>query len=202
MKQYPRIPSAGKRLSLRLHTFDKQDGSNLRWGWSRKRGWYKYGTRKRMFDASDDQFGEAVELFYNTIAEPLERIIVQQWWSKAVVFAEFLGDRSFAGNHEPDDPKRLVVIDVSPHQRGILGPKDFLNLFGEFGPNYLGHIKWTADFINSIRKNEVDGVTFEGVVGKALVKKELIMYKAKTQAWRNGVMKKFGKLKGQEILES
>jgi hypothetical protein len=155
-----------------------------------------------MFDASDEQFGEAVELFKNTLAEPLERIIVQQRWPKAVVFTEFWGDKSFAGNHEPDDPKKLTVIDVSPHQRGILNPKQFLDLFEEFGPNYLGNIKWTSEFINNIKKSNVDGITFEGVVGKVFKKKELIMYKAKTQAWRNGVMKKFGEKEGKEIINS
>lgn len=33
--------------------FDKLDGSNLRFEWNKKQGWYKFGTRNRMFDRSD-----------------------------------------------------------------------------------------------------------------------------------------------------
>lgn len=202
MKQYPSIPGAGRRLGINLHTFDKLDGSNLRFEWSKKRGWYKFGTRRRMFDETDDQFGDAYPLFFDTLAEPLERIVVDKRWPKVVVFAEYWGSGSFAGYHEEGDEKFLTVIDVSPHQKGILPPKEFLNLFGEFGPNYLGHIRWNADFIRKVEESKVDGITFEGVVGKALKKKEVIMYKAKTKAWRSRVMTRFGSSKGQEIINS
>jgi hypothetical protein len=202
MKQYPSIPGVGDGVSMRLHTFDKIDGSNLRFEWSKKKQWYKFGTRKRLFDESDIQFGAALPLFMETLAEPLEKIIRKQRWDKVVVFAEFWGKNSFAGYHVDDDPKLLTLIDVSPHRKGILPPKDFLDLFGEFGPHYLGHIKWSHDFVSKVRRGEVENITFEGVVGKTINKKRIVMYKAKSQAWYDRVMNRFGKEQGTLIVNS
>ena len=46
MKQYETIPYYGDYLGPDIIAFDKIDGSNLRFEWSRKRGFYKFGTRK------------------------------------------------------------------------------------------------------------------------------------------------------------
>lgn len=202
MKRYPTIAHAGSGLSIKLHTFDKIDGSNLRFEWSKKKQWYKFGTRKRLFDESDEQFGEALPLFMETLSEPLEKIIRNQRWERVVVFAEFWGKQSFAGYHVDGDPKFLTLIDVSPYQKGILPPKDFLNFFGEFGPTYFGHLKWGADFINRVKKSEIEGITFEGVVGKTIKGKKITMYKAKTQAWYDKVFSRFDKQKAEQMVNS
>jgi len=203
MKQYPSIPGAGDGISMKLHTFDKIDGSNLRFEWSKKRRWYKFGTRKRLFDETDKQFGEAIPLFMGTLAEPLEKIIRKQLWQKVVVFAEFWGKRSFAGYHVDKDPKFLTLIDVSPHQKSILSPREFIDLFGEFGPNYLGCFKWGPEFVRQVKCGEIEGITFEGVVGKAVVgKNKVVMYKTKTQAWYDKVFNKFGMEEAKQIVNS
>ena len=44
MKSYPSIPKFSFG-DIKLHTFDKLDGSNLRFEWTKKKGWYKFGTR-------------------------------------------------------------------------------------------------------------------------------------------------------------
>ena len=80
-------------------------------------------------------------------------------------------------------------------------PKRFLELFGEFGPNYLGHLNWGADFIEQVRLNQINGITFEGVVGKSEQKNKIIMYKAKTQQWLDKVREKFAD-KADEIINS
>jgi len=200
MKSYPSIPKFLKG-SIKLHTFDKLDGSNLRFEWTRKRGWFKFGTRNRLFDESDDQFGEALPLFYRELAEPLERICVDEKWQKVVVFAEFWGKESFAGYHIEKDPKFLTVIDVSPHQRGILPPREFLKLFEEFAPYYLGEFNWTLGFVERVKLNEIEGITFEGVVGKVGQRNQIVMYKAKTQQWIDKVKNRFADL-AQEIIDS
>jgi hypothetical protein len=57
------IPSIPREFSeFEAYVFDKLDGSNLRFEWKRKGGWYKYGTRHRLFDATDPGFGSAIEL--------------------------------------------------------------------------------------------------------------------------------------------
>ena len=73
MKSYPSVASSrGSQFrAFKAHVFDKIDGSNLRFEWSPKRGWYKFGTRKRLFDETDEVFGPAVRLWKETFAEPL-----------------------------------------------------------------------------------------------------------------------------------
>jgi hypothetical protein len=200
MKTYPNIIKSDGRSGL-LHTFDKIDGSNLRWEFSKKRGWYKFGTRTRLFDESDLIFGEAISIFNNTMARSLEKIFDAQRWEKVVVFAEFWGDKSFAGVHEPNDPKFLTIIDVSLHQKGMLDPKEFVKLFGDFGPKYFGQIAWNKPFIDEVRSGKFD-VSFEGAVGKAVRNKQIVMFKTKTQAWIDKVKLRYDETKAKEIIES
>ena len=63
MKQYETIPYYGDNLGTEIIAFDKLDGSNLRFEYSKKRGFYKAGTRKMMIDSSHETFGFAVNLF-------------------------------------------------------------------------------------------------------------------------------------------
>ena len=51
MKEYPSIPY---RIhgDLDIIAFGKYDGSNIRAEWSQKKGFYKFGTRKRLLDES------------------------------------------------------------------------------------------------------------------------------------------------------
>jgi hypothetical protein len=206
MKTYPSIVHPlGKNVKPikgPLHTFDKIDGSNLRFEWSRSKGWYKYGTRRRLFDVSDPIFGPAIALFHSTLAEQLEIIIRQQKWISCVIFCEYYGPNSFAGIHEPNDEMKLVVIDVAPYKQGILEPKAFLKLFGPFGPKYFGLIDWNATFRQRITEGLIGGVSFEGVVGKRVDRNRLMMYKCKSQAWYDRVYEKYGLTEGKKLAES
>lgn len=187
MKRYPSIFKFPCEFSA--HVFDKLDGSNLRFEWSKKRGWYKYGTRKRMFDESDEVFGEAIPLFHQILANPIAKVANKKKWQKIVVFAEFWGKESFAGLHVKDDPKRLTLFDVSLHQKGFLPPAEFRKLFEGVvdTPFYLGRYNWNKNFIDRIREEGLEGITLEGVIGKGIVKNELVMAKAKTQVWLDKV---------------
>ena len=42
----------------------------------------------------------------------------------AVAYCEFMGKRSFAGYHYPDDPKKLILIDLNIHKKGWLPPHE------------------------------------------------------------------------------
>jgi hypothetical protein len=205
MKQYPSITNNnGKNYAdIVLATWDKIDGSNLRFEWNRKSGWYKYGTRNRLFDESDPTFGEAIQLFHNTMANDLEKIIKKQNWEQVIVFAEFCGDKSFAGQHEPDDPKRLTLFDVDVYKKGIISSKDFLKLFGDLPiPNYLGLIRWGRNFVEEVWLGNVEGITFEGVVGKTNEGYKIVMRKAKTQAWIDKVHALYSEAEAQKIIDS
>lgn len=207
MKTYPSIKRAtGKSFQeVKLHTFDKIDGSNIRAAWNKKRGWYKFGTRKRLLDETDEVFGGVVNLFRETLGEPLGRIARDEGWQSVVVFCEFWGPSSFAGLHVPDEPKKLTVIDVAPYKKGILQPKDFLDLFEEYGPTYLGKINWTRGFIERVKNDDVDGITFEGVVGKireSFKSNRIIMYKAKTNKWIQKVYDLYDNVQAEKIVNS
>jgi hypothetical protein len=197
MKSYPSIERF-KREPIKLHTFDKQDGSNLRFEYSKKRGWYKYGTRKRLFDETDPIFGEAIPLFHNTLADEIEKVLRAD---RAVVFGEFVGEKSFAGLHEKGDPKKIFIIDVAIYKKGIMPPDEFLDLFGNLAPKYLGNISWNQDFIRQVKAAELD-ITFEGVVGKRIKKKQLEMFKLKTDQWVKKVYDLYGKARGDMIVSS
>lgn len=203
MKTYPSIKKATSQSfrEMKLHTFDKLDGSNLRFEYNKKRGFYKYGTRKRLLGDDDEIFGPAIPLFRETIEEPLIRIIEKQGWQQVVVFCEYWGKESLAGRHKNDDPKTLTVIDVAVYKRGILPPVDFIKLFGEFGPKYLGKINWTRGFIEDVRAG-IDGITFEGVVGKEVENKRIVMYKAKTQQWIDKVRLLYAPDVAEKIINS
>lgn len=203
MKRYPSIiypPASG--LGQRLHTFAKLDGSNLRFEWSRKKSWYKVGTRRRLLDQTDPIFGPALPLFTNTLADDCARVCRDQRWQRAVVYCEYYGPNSFAGVHQPGDDMKLTVIDVAPYKKGLLPPKEFLKLFGRLGPHHLGLVKWNKEFADRVRRGEVEGASFEGVVGKAARGKKLLLYKAKTQQWKDRVKQLYSSEDATKILNS
>jgi hypothetical protein len=70
VKEYPSIQT-GCVQRFRAHIFDKLDGSNLRFEWTKKRGWFKHGTRTRLFDETDPVFGGAIAMFDNALAAPI-----------------------------------------------------------------------------------------------------------------------------------
>jgi len=202
MKSYPSIPRSSHEF--KAHTFDKIDGSNLRFEWNRKNGWIKYGTRNRLFDLTDEVFGNAIPLFHETMAETIHNIAKAERWESVIAFAEFWGRHSFAGIHFNDEPKYLTLFDVAPYKKGLLPPIDFRKLFEDKVPTakYLGNFNWTSDFRTRVWKKELDGITFEGVVGKAKDGKKIIMSKAKTQAWIESVKLRYSPEESNRIINS
>lgn len=200
MKDYPSIPGSNGTSFREIpdaYVFDKLDGSNLRFEWSRKRGWHKYGTRTRLLDEKDWQFGRAIPLFHRTLAEPLAKVIHDERWESCIVFCEHWGPNSFAGNHhkgqvplDPDDQMYNTIIDVAPYKKGILGPNEFLKLFGDLPTaKFLGRFNFTRGFVERVWDDEIPNITFEGVVAKAGHGQthNLVMGKAKTKRWIDAI---------------
>lgn len=208
MKQYPSITSSTGQTFREItdaYIFDKLDGSNLRFEWSRKRGWYKFGTRQRMFDETDDVFGPAIPIFNETLADQIEKIARDKRWDRLVVFAEYHGPSSFAGTHDPDDKMVLSLIDASVHKQGMMGPREYLDTFeGLPQAAFLGQRNWTRGFIDEVRQGLIDGITFEGVVGKSGSGRDhnLVMAKAKTEAWIKRVREKFSATDAENLINS
>lgn len=194
MISYPSIPSyKSAPTGLPCYAFYKYDGSNLRWEWSPKQGWHKFGTRTRLMDLSDTQFGPAIPLFLETLAPYCEEIIIKNFGKKiqrAVIFTEYFGPHSFAGWHDPDDTKELRIIDMCVFKKGFLTPKEFIEMF-KYCPNvaelvYRGNLNQTL--IDEVQNGSINGRSLEeGIVCKA----DTWTAKVKTKAWLERLKDKF-----------
>ena len=184
MKKYPSIPKIPIRKSTSVdqpvYVFDKLDGSNIRVEWSKKKGFHKFGTRKRLLDPNDEMLGKACTL----VDEKLADIFIEQQWQSVTAYFEYHGENSFAGRHNPNDDHRLTLIDVNVYKRGFVSPKDFYNLFRCFDvAELLYHGVINQSFIDVVENGELEGMTFEGVVCKYNQKKVHKMFKLKNRAW-------------------
>ncbi|WP_282609103.1 hypothetical protein [Pelagibius sp. Alg239-R121] len=185
MKTYPSIPTQFQPETA-YHVFDKLDGSNIRAEWTAKAGFDRFGTR-RLLLSEGDPLAPSRDLILEKYAAALETVFRRDGYQKATCFFEYVGPNSFAGNH-PDPLERMdaILFDVNPHRRGILGPKEFLNLFGHLQiPSYIGEHTLDDGFVESVQAGKFEGVTNEGVVCKAVLKNRLKMTKVKSRAWLN-----------------
>lgn len=206
MKQYPSIPrSTGQsyREIKNAYIFDKLDGSQMRAEYNKKQGFYKFGTKGCLIDEKDKNFGNIVTVFNENTADPLIEIFHNNKWDKVTVFGEYYGIQSFAGRHIDSDPKFIKIFDVAIHKHGIMGPKDFLKYFKYINmPNFIGIYNWNHSFIEKVYNTEINGITFEGVIGKYGEGHNLVMAKAKTKLWLDKIHEKFDKKEADELINS
>lgn len=177
-----------------IHAYDKLDGSNIRAEWTRKNGFNKFGTRKRLLDANEHPLGEAVALFHETYAEDLNSIFHKARWEKATVFFEFHGANSFAGYHE-DEPHEVTLFDVHQYKKGMLEAREFNAMFESIKTApilYSG--KPTQEFLEAVKNGTLEGMTFEGVVCKGELdnRRRPITFKVKNDAWLARLKEKCG----------
>lgn len=185
MKEYPLI-SRDQQYGTKVYGFDKLDGSNIRVEWSKKRAFYKFGTRHQLLGEDHPHLGEAIPLIKGNWEKDLSDIFIKQRYESAVAFFEFWGPNSFAGQHV-QEPHITNLIDVSPYKQGILGPDDFLELFGHLDiAKLLFQGNFNHEVEQQVHKSELPGITFEGLVCKRKKEKKFEMprmFKCKTQAW-------------------
>ena len=197
MKSYPSIQKSSVAPKGKgCYVFVKYDGSNLRFEFSKKRGWYKFGTRNHLFDRSDPVFGSAIDLFIGRYGGDLEEIFRKEKLFRGIdniiVYAEWFGAKTFAGMHVQDDPKEIVLFDVNPITKGLLGSKDFLEIFGHLRvAELLSREIFNNKLIQEVREgrfncqsrftiaNEIP----EGVVCKAGSGHNIFMTKIKTNQY-------------------
>lgn len=89
-----------------------------------------------------------------------------------------------------------VVIDIAVYKKGILPPEKFIEFMdGLDTPALLYRGKVSEEMFQSIRQSTLEGMTFEGVVGKGeYLQKEggPIMFKIKSNAWLDALKEKCG----------
>lgn len=189
MLHYPSIIGAGSHYGKKGIAFKKYDGSNLRFEWEKKKGWHLFGSRTEVFDKTHPVFGCAIDVFLNKYAFGLEKIIAKEKHFRGVkeviCFCEFFGPFSFSGQHDPthpalliggckgnNDPKDLMMFDVSVHRKGFMEPRLFVNTFQGLLPIpevvYEGNLN--PSFVKDVREGKYsvsEGVVFKGLEGKA-----------------------------------
>ena len=201
MKTYWSIGGPASGQNKPCYAFVKYDGSNMRFEWSRKRGWYKFGTRKTMIDHTCPIFGPAIPLFLQKYGDDLAEIFKKEkvffGVKNVIVFAEYFGKESFSGAHKPwDKDYDIVLFDVNPIKKGLFGPKEFLDLFGHlkvaevayqgnFGPALVESVR--KETIDVESKYEVKSKIPEGVVCKGEKGHDLWMCKIKTERYKEAL---------------
>lgn len=205
MKAYPSIKQfrEDRHADFTGHTFAKHDGSNLRFEWSKKQGWFRFGSRRRLLERDHSVFGKSMSMFEDDFAAAFEQFAVDERHDSIIVYCEFWGPNSFAGEHEAEDTHVLTPIDVAIYKKGLMDTVSFIDKFGDkFDLGYLGERTWDSTFVQSVRDSELDGMSFEGVVGKAGSGHKRSAIKLKSKAWINKVIQRYGEEKGRKIVES
>jgi len=181
MQQYPSIDGSAKApLGKPCIAFYKYDGSNLRWEWSPKKGWNKFGTRRQLFDATDPTYGRAIALFNGIGDEIVDRVKrFNRDIQRITAFTEYFGPNSFAGQHVETDLMQLRLIDVFLFKKGFMAPRDFVKTFGDLP--YAAEVVYDGNlnkqFIEDVKTGKYP--VYEGVVAKG----DDFMVKIKTDVY-------------------
>lgn len=85
MKEYPSIPKE-IRTETPIYAFDKLDGSNIRAEWSKKRGFYKFGSKTRLLGPDNKNLGESIGLIQNKYQDDLGSIFTKEKWDNVTCF--------------------------------------------------------------------------------------------------------------------
>ena len=186
MKHYPSITKEVYH-NVDIFAFDKLDGSQIRAEWNSKRGFYKFGSKNQLIDASTKPWGMAVKIINEKYLDGLTAVFKEHGWKDTICFFELWGPSSFAGTHDFKEPLTCTLFDVNPYKRGILEPKEFIEFFGHLDvPAVLYHGPITVDLFDKIKQSTLPGMTFEGVVCKGASQTAQclpIMFKVKSKAW-------------------
>lgn len=199
MKQYNSIDYYGEHWGLPIIAFDKLDGSNLRFEWNKKRGFYKFGSRNVMIDENSEQFGVGIKIFKEKYEENLNRVFTSKKYKDIlsfVCFGEFVGKKSAFGQHDfNNDEFDVVLFDIDRYKKGLIHPKDFVDDFGEFGiPKIIYQGNLNKEFVNRVENNEFnlsEGVICKGKISTKKGQEQLYYCKIKTNDWL-ARLRKFG----------
>lgn len=208
MKDFPSIEYYGDYWGIPGTAFRKLDGSNIRVEYSRKRGFYKFGTRTQLInEASDTPFKVAIELFKDKYSS-LDDIFKTKQYRDAqsiTMFLELHGEEPAFGMHNFNSKLDITLFDVWVHKRGFVIPKQFVDDFSPYGIAdvvYEGNLN--MELVKDIKDNKFnleEGVIFKGnqVINKA---GQLYYCKIKTNEWFDRLRRSDEKLYQSEMKQA
>lgn len=206
MKEYPHIDFWDRGiLGDRVYAFNKIDGSNIRVEWDRKAakkgnngGFVKFGTKTQIIDNTNEYFGEAVDIFLDKYCDDLNDVFTKEKYfrniDRVTIFGEYYGPSSFAGFHDPDETKDVVMFDICPYKKGFLPPKLFVEYFEHLD---IPDVYYVGNYNRELVQRIKDSTELnEGVVCKGVRKTKgndiVWMTKIKTNQWMDRLKNKFG----------
>ena len=200
MQSYPSIPYHKSGIEgSKVWVFDKPDGNNLRFEYSKNRGFYKFGTRTNLIPKDDKDYGEGVTIFLDKYSSELEYRFKHLYPNSLsmVVFAEYFGENSFSGIHQKSDTMDVTIFDIINYKNGFIPVSKYIEQFGDLDiTTLIDTTVFDSELIDNVRNNTYVSPLKEGVVvkGERKHKGDIIpwMCKIKTWEWLNKVKEKYG----------
>lgn len=204
MKHYHTIEkNVQDYMGQHVFGFDKVDGSNFCAEWNKKLskksrftyGFGKFGTRTETIKNASNPFTEAVNIFMDNYAIPLDKIFCDNKLFRGVdmitVYGEFAGPNSFAGQHDWYEDHDVTIFDMFLYKKDFVKPSDFIDIFGHLNVQKLitqGLLdeKMLSDIVSNIHGLK------EGIVLKGVSEGKVWMVKVKTQKWLDKIRALYG----------
>ena len=201
---YPKIPDSRNCPLKKCIVFEKIDGTNLHIHYL-YRDWKSFGTRRDSFEYTLEgklefikehpELEKALDCDIELLNDLREYLKSLEKYNKEeiVLFFEFAGDKSFAGQHSENDNHRLWLIDVSIGER-MLGPEEFLMDFASFNlymPPIIFKGKYSGMLVENIKNGRMlvnEGCVIKGMIDSEFATKyngiiQPYMCKVKTNAY-------------------
>ncbi len=208
MKQYSSIGTYDYRDHTSregIYVFDKLDGSNVRCEVDKKGNILQYGKRHGLLDDQTPFLIEAKDLIAAKYGPHFKDLMSKNKWEFATFYFEFLGKSSYCGRHF-DEPHDVVLFDIDVYKKGVLPPDVFVEVTKVLHTAKLLCITTLdVNLYNKVFNDQVDGVTFEGVICKGPIDKKTkkpFMVKLKTSKWYSMVRERFSEEEARELVAS
>lgn len=202
---YPKIPDTTGCPLKKCWAFEKYDGTNMHWDFKGYK-FISFGTRRDSFDFTPEGFKAfadahpGLEDALRFFSPNLEDFLFEYHSGMtATLFTEYLGPNSFAGQHQPGDPMRHIILDVMKGNK-FLSPDKFLDMFQsqwaiDRGWSKLEYAKlvyqgkYSGQLVEDIRNGKFP--VNEGVVIKGMADGQVYMAKVKTHIYMGRLKTQF-----------
>jgi hypothetical protein len=193
---YPKIPDTTNCLLKKCIAFEKIDGTCIVLYYRQKGGFHSFGTRRDSFVLDKMGVNEFIEA--HPELEEVPNIVSQcsqilPFDKEVILFTEFSGEKSFAGQHQKDDPKKLYLFDIAINGR-LLDPYKFSEIANTIKHNFnipkiLYKGKYSGQLVVDLREGKYN--VKEGAIIKGVVDNDVYMAKIKTNNYMERLKSEF-----------